>query len=169
MWATTLIEHPLPAFRWAAVLAAALAAAAAHTRWGRVPVWLAAPVLAAGLGAALSAGGATGLVDGAAGALLCGSATALLVRWGGGEPGEATLAAGLGAWLGLIWGGGLLVAVGLAASLLGGLQQRITLRLGIVLGVGAASADVDRASSSICSLLIATWFLAGAAGLRVLA
>jgi hypothetical protein len=168
VWATTLIDHPLPAFRWVAVLAAALGAAAAHARWGRVPLRLAAPVLTAGLGVALSAGGLAGLFDGAAGALLCGSATALLVRWGGGEAGEAAFAAGLGSWLGLIWGGGLLVSVALAASLLGGFQQQVTLRLGIAVGVPTAASDLDRTPSSIVSLLIATWFLTGAACLLAL-
>ena len=169
MWATILIEHPLPAFRWVAVLLAALAAAAAEARWRGVPSWMTWPLLATGLGAALAAGGLPGLLDAAAGGLLCGAVTAVFAYLAGGQAGAAKLTAGLGTWLGLAWGGGLLIAVALAGSLLGGLQQGLALRLETALGGPVAPLDGGRTPSSIPSVLLGTWLLAGAACLWFLA
>ncbi len=111
MWATSLHDSGNATLQWSAVLGATLLAACWDARTRRIPNALTGALLA---GALLHAGlvaGAAGLLDSAAACLLLATPYVVLFAVAGGGAGDAKLMGGVGAWLGLVDGTRVLVAV----------------------------------------------------------
>ncbi len=108
----------MPQLQWGVVISASLVAAAIDLRTRRIPNLLTAPLLLAGWLCAVFLGGFAGLVDAAAASFLLGLPFVLLFVFAGGGAGDAKLMAALGAWLGLLNGTVVLVAVLLSGALM---------------------------------------------------
>lgn len=101
----------MPQLQWGVVISASLVAAVIDLRTRRIPNLLTAPLLLAGWVCALCLGGFAGLADAAAASFLLGLPFILLFTFAGGGAGDAKLMAALGAWLGVLSGTAVLVAV----------------------------------------------------------
>jgi prepilin peptidase CpaA len=118
MWATTLYDHPSPPLQWGAVLGSSLVAAFFDARSRRIPNLLTGPLWLAGLVCAVWIGGVSGLIDAAVASVVLALPFILLFVFAGGGAGDAKMMGALGAWLGIIYGTGVLVAVCLCGVIL---------------------------------------------------
>jgi prepilin peptidase CpaA len=139
MWATALHQHPSPPLQWGAVLGVSLAAALIDARLRRIPNWLTAPVLAAGLVQAAFVAGGAGLADSLCASSMLALPYVVLFLFAGGGAGDAKLMAALGAWLGLVQGALVLAAVALCGVALAALFAARHGRLGQVRAALAGS------------------------------
>ncbi len=114
MWTSTLWSEGQATLQWAVVLGGSLAAAIVDARCRRIPNVLTLPLLLIGLLVALVFNGPRGLADAGAASFVLALPYVLLYRSGRGGAGDAKLMAALGAWLGLVNGLVVLVAVALA-------------------------------------------------------
>ena len=117
VWTTTLWNHAMPQLQWGVVIGASLVAAAIDLRTRRIPNLLTVPLLVAGWVCAVVLGSFAGLADAAAASFLLGLPFVLLFTFAGGGAGDAKLMAALGAWLGVLNGTVVLVAVLLSGAL----------------------------------------------------
>ncbi|MHC4949344.1 MAG: A24 family peptidase [Planctomycetota bacterium] len=111
MWATTLFDSAPALVQWGVVITAAVIALATDLRSRRIPNWLTGPLLAGGLVFAGLVGGLPGLADSFTACLLLAFPFVLLFLFARGGAGDAKLMGALGAWLGLVNGLALLLAV----------------------------------------------------------
>lgn len=119
MWASTL-WYAYPPLQWGVAICSSLVAAHTDIRSRRIPNWLTGSVLLGGLAWSGYQAGFPGLADAAAACLVLMFPFVLLFLLAGGGAGDAKLMGALGAWLGLVNGLALLVAVifaGLAVAL----------------------------------------------------
>lgn len=107
----------MPQLQWGVVISASLVAAGIDLRTRRIPNLLTAPLLLAGWVCAVIFGGFAGLADAAAATFVLGLPFVLLFIFAGGGAGDAKLMAALGAWLGVLNGTVVLVAVLLSGAL----------------------------------------------------
>lgn len=154
MFTLTLANADTQLLEWGVVIGASLAAAVTDLRSRRIPNALTMPVLLGGLTAAVAVGGGVGLADACAGAVLLALPYLLLYRYAGGGGGDAKLMAAVGAWLGVLPGVVVLVAVSGMGIVLAGmwiaLNRSVPLRdmppmpygVAISLGVCVAAAGI---------------------------
>ncbi len=119
MWWMTLWEQGWPSVQWGATISAALAAMCFDLRQRRIPNALTGPLLLAGVGMSFYVGGPAGLADAAAGCVVLALPYVLLFVFAGGGAGDAKLMGALGAWLGVVNGLIVLLAVALSGVVLG--------------------------------------------------
>ncbi len=120
--------------QWGVVISASLAGAVCDIRSRRIPNWLSAAILLAGLVWAALMAGLPGLLDGSLAMLMLAAPFVLLFLFAGGGAGDAKLMGALGTWLGMINGLVVLTSVavaGVAMAVVVALGQR---RLRPVLG-----------------------------------
>jgi prepilin peptidase CpaA len=110
MWSLTLNEHPLPALQWGIVLGASLVAARFDARSRRIPNWLTGPLFLTGLVGSSIAAGSAGAAEAGLASVLLSLPYILLFLFGGGGAGDAKLMGAIGAWLGIVQGGIVLLA-----------------------------------------------------------
>jgi prepilin peptidase CpaA len=134
MWLTTLYEHPTPSLQWGTVLGASLVAAFWDLRSRRIPNLLTFPLVLGGWAASASVSGGAGLVDSLAATVLLATPFVLLFVFAGGGAGDAKLMGGLGAWLGVVNGLVVLLAVCVCGMVLAVIAAARKRRLGAVLG-----------------------------------
>ena len=147
MWLNTLQHHPWPALQWGVVIGAALIGAVLDARSQRISNRLTGPLLIGGLAVSTWVGGVPGLFDSLAGCCALAAPYVLLFALAGGGAGDAKLMGALGAWLGVVQGVVVLLAVALCGGLLAvgfALWRR---RLGRTLGLVTHAA---RAFSGFC-------------------
>jgi prepilin peptidase CpaA len=147
MWFNTLQHHPWPALQWGVVIGASLVGAVLDARSQRIPNALTGPLLASGLAVSTWAGAVPGLFDSLAGCAALAVPYVLLYALAGGGAGDAKLMGALGAWLGLVQGVIVLVAVALCGGLLAIVYALAKRRLGRTFGLVAHAA---RAFSGFC-------------------
>lgn len=132
-WMTVLWQQGLPPIQWGAVLGASLVAAVTDIAYRRIGNWLTGPLLVGGLLFSGLIAGWPGLADASCAMVLLALPYVLLFVWAGGGAGDAKLMAALGAWLGLVNGLAVLVAVSMTGILLALLFALARRRLGAVL------------------------------------
>lgn len=118
MWLTTLYEHPIPALQWGPVLGAALVGAFSDLRTRRIPNVLTLPLLLGGWIESAWVCGGPGALDSLAATVLLAAPFVLLFLFAGGGAGDAKLMGAIGAWLGVVAGGAVLLAVCLCGMFL---------------------------------------------------
>ena len=116
---SSFLENYSPVVQWGVVIGASLAAALWDLRVRRIPNLLTYPLLGAGLLWQAWFGGMLGFVDGVIGCALMALPFVLLFLYAGGGAGDAKMMGALGAWLGVVQGLVVLVAVVCAGALLG--------------------------------------------------
>jgi prepilin peptidase CpaA len=119
MWSTTLWHDGIPALQWSVVLVAALIAFITDLRSRRIPNLLTFPLFLGGLAVSAWTAGGAGLADAAVAAVVLAFPYFLLFALAGGGAGDVKLMAGIGAWLGMVNGLVVLLAVALAGVIMG--------------------------------------------------
>ncbi len=141
MWWHSLWDEGLHPLQWGAVLAGTLIAALTDIRTRRIPNTLTLPLLALGLMWAGWTGGRAGLADAATACLLLALPCLIMYLFAGGGAGDAKLMAALGAWLGVVHGLIVLVAVTLAGMV-------------IAIGWAAARRQIVPVSNNVVAILM---------------
>jgi len=113
------LSHAPPLVPWSVVFTASLVGAVIDVRRRRIPNWLTAPVLCAGLVWSAWVIGRWGLLDGVLGCLLLSTPYVVLFLFAGGGAGDAKLMGAIGAWLGVGYGSFVLVSVCVCGAILG--------------------------------------------------
>ena len=139
----------MPQLQWGVVISASLVAAAVDLRTRRIPNLLTAPLLLAGWVCAVFLGGFAGLADAAAASFLLGLPFVLLFVFAGGGAGDAKLMAALGAWLGVLNGTVVLVAVLFSGALVALAYALATQQ------VRAVMTNLNRMATSVLALALA--------------
>ena len=119
MWATALWDHEMVPLQWGIVIGASLVGAVWDARARRIPNLLTGSVLVAGLVWASWTAGLAGFGEAAAGCIILSSPYVLLFLFASGGAGDAKLMGAVGAWLGIINGLVVLVAVAVSGVILG--------------------------------------------------
>ena len=117
MWAYSLHDAGVDSLQWGVVLGGTLLAAFVDARTRRIPNALTFPLLLAALVHAGFVAGGAGLLDAALACLLLATPYVVLFAVAGGGAGDAKLMGAVGAWLGLLDGTRVLVAVCVAGVL----------------------------------------------------
>lgn len=142
MWLNTLQHHPWPTLQWGVVIGAALVGAVLDARSQRIPNLLTLPLFVSGLAISTWAGGVPGLVDAIGGCAVLAIPYVLLYALAGGGAGDAKLLGAIGAWLGVVQGVVVLLAVALCGGLLAVVyaisRRRLRRTLGLVAQAGRA-------------------------------
>jgi prepilin peptidase CpaA len=124
VWSTALHPHPWPALQWGAVLGASLGAAILDARSRRIPNVLTLPLFLSGLVVSGAAAGFVGVLESLGACVLLALPYVVLYAFAGGGAGDAKMMGAIGAWLGLRSGLIALVAVSIAALVLGAIYAR---------------------------------------------
>ena len=108
---TTLAQEGAMVLRWGVVLVASCVAGLLDLRTRRIPNLLTFPLVLTGYAGAAIGGGLAGLVDSVAASVLLSAPYLVLFIFAGGGAGDVKIMAALGAWLGLVNGLVVLLAV----------------------------------------------------------
>ncbi len=108
---TTLAHEGAMVVQWGVVVVASCAAGLIDLRTRRIPNLMTFPLVLTGYAGAAFWGGLTGLVDSVAASVLLSAPYLVLFIFAGGGAGDVKIMAALGAWLGLVNGLVVLLAV----------------------------------------------------------
>lgn len=128
-----LWEMETAPLQWGVAIAVSLIAVVLDLRSRRIPNLLTGPALLAGLIWATTSAGFAGLCESLAGAVLIAAPYVILFALAGGGAGDAKLMGALGAWLGLVNGVIVLLAVALSGVILAVVYAVAKGRVGAVL------------------------------------
>jgi len=132
MWTYALQDHSWTTLQWGTVLGASLAACVWDLRSRRIPNLLTLPLFLGGLGFATLVAGPVGFLDGLVASLVLALPYVVLFAFAGGGAGDAKIMGALGAWLGLVHGTAVLMAVCLAGVVLAVSFAALRRRLGVL-------------------------------------